>query len=168
MWTISRYLSTLQVSCVFRPHCHSFNHTLIQPTNPISSSTASPCQANNETTDPPRDKIMTRWKDKKTERYRRNKTGARLSRNDIIKSNDRYLIRRHSYTNIMSSSRLGTALVRLRSNVNSSTNQIRRSIVTARPATSSKIVIGLTGLGTIAGLVSRTRRLDWYTDIHIQ
>jgi hypothetical protein len=167
MWTISRYLSTLQVSCVFRPHCHSFNHTLIQPTNPISSSTASPCQANNETTDPPRDKIMTRWKDKKTERYRRKKPGARLSRNYKKTPHDWYLIRRQSYPNIMSSSRLGTTLVRLRSNVNSSTSHIKRTIVTARPATSSKIVIGLTGLGTLAGLVSHTIRLAWYTDIHI-
>lgn len=59
----------------------------------------------------------------------------------------------------MSSSRLGTTLGRLRSTVNSSRGHIRRSIVTARPDASSKLVIGLAGLGTLAGLVSRTTHL---------
>jgi hypothetical protein len=88
------------------------------------------------------------------------RTGGILSRND---NNQVKRPVSHSSTitpYIMLTSRLGTTLGRLRGVINSSTIQIRRNMATARPTASSKIAIGLTGLGTIAGLVSRTILLE--------
>jgi len=54
---------------------------------------------------------------------------------------------------IMATSRLGNVLNRLRSNRSTSRNQVVRGIATARAVDRSKLVIGLAGVGTIAGIV---------------